>query len=102
MHRFRRPDVERGLIDTLNECGRIIVTAPIGGRKTILLAQLSVEKGWVFVDGQGLTRLDLLARAANAFRECLGRPPVTLTTEQAAIQELTEELGRTSRHDPRC
>ena len=89
MHRLRRRDVERSLIDTLSERGRIVVTAPIGGGKTILLAQLSVEKGWVFVDGQGLNRLDLLARAANAFRECLGWPPVTLTTEQAAIQELT-------------
>ena len=64
--------MEKSLIDTLNECGRIVVTAPIGGGKTILLAQLSVENGWVFVDGQGLNRLDLLARAANAIRERLG------------------------------
>ena len=88
MHRLRRPNVEKTLIDTLNECGRIVVTAPIGGGKTILLTQLSVENGWVFVDGQGLNRLDLLARAANAIRERLGHPPVTLTTEPAAIQEL--------------
>ena len=88
MHRLRRPDVEGVLIDTLNEYGRIVVTSPIGGGKTILLAQLSAENGWVFVDGQGLNRLDLLARAANAIRERLGRPPITLTTEQAAIQEL--------------
>ena len=87
-HRLRRPDVERSLTDTLNERGRILVTAPIGGGKTILLAQLSAEKGWIFVDGQGLNRLDLLARTANAIRERLGRPPVTLTTEQAAVQEL--------------
>ena len=87
MFRFRRPEVEAGLIDTLNRCGRIVVTAPIGSGKTILLAQLSVKNGWVFVDGQGLNRLDLLARAANAIRERLRRPPVTLTTEQAAIQE---------------
>ena len=87
-HRLRRPDVEGVLIDTLNECGRIVVTAPFGGGKTILLAQLSAEKGWVFVDGQGLNRLDLLARTANAFRQRLARPPVTLATEQAAIQEL--------------
>ena len=88
LHRFRRPDVERGLIETLNKYGRIAVTAPIGGGKTILLAQLSAEKGWIFVDGQGLNRLDLLARAANAIREHLGRRPITLATEHAAIQEL--------------
>lgn len=87
-HRFHRSGVEAGLIDTLDRFGRIVVTAPIGSGKTILLAQLSVKREWVFVDGQGLSRLDLLARAANAIRERLGRPPVTLTTEQAAIQEL--------------
>ncbi len=88
VHRLRRPHVESALIDTLNECGRIVVTAPIGGGKTILLAQLSVENGWIFVDGQGLSRLDLLARAANAIRARLGRPAVTLTTEQGAISEI--------------
>ena len=87
-HRLRRPDVERRLIDTVNERGRIVVTAPFGGGKTILLAQLSVEERWVFVDGQGLNRLDLLTRAANAIREHLDCPPVTLTTEHAAITEL--------------
>ena len=94
MHRLRRPYIERSLIDNLNEWGRIVVTAPIGGGKTILLAQLSAEKGWIFVDGQDLNRLDLLARAANAIRERLGRPPVTLTTEQAAIQEFLKSWDR--------
>ena len=75
-------------MDTLNNVGRIVVTAPFGGGKTILLAQMSAEKGWIFIDGQGLNRLDLLARAANVIRKRLNRPPVTLTTEQAAIQEL--------------
>ena len=102
MHRLRRPYIERSLIDNLNEWGRIVVTAPIGGGKTILLAQLSAEKGWIFVDGQDLNRLDLLARAANAIRERLGRPPVTLTTEQAAIQEFLKSWDRPSRRDPRC
>ncbi|MDE0527444.1 MAG: DUF4062 domain-containing protein [Truepera sp.] len=87
-HRRRRPDVEKDLIDRLNEYGRIVVTGPIGSGKTILLAQLSVEKGWIFVDGQGLNRLELLAQAANAIRERLEQPPITLTTEQAAIREL--------------
>ena len=59
-----------------------------------MLAQLSAEKGWIFVDGQDLNRLDLLARAANAIRERLGRPPVTLTTEQAAIQEFLKSWDR--------
>lgn len=86
-NRLRRPNVEGALIDALNESGRVVVDAPIGGGKTILLAQLSVENGWVFVDGQGLGRLDLLARAANVTRVRRGRPAVTLTTEQAARDE---------------
>ena len=89
-HRIRRPDVEGALMDALNSVGRVVVTAPFGGGKTILLAQMSAEKGWIFIDGQGLNRLDLLARAANVIRKRLSRPPVTLTTEQAAIQELLE------------
>ena len=88
MHRFRRPDVEKALVEAVSERRRVVVTAPIGGGKTVLLAQLSVEKGWIFVDGQGLSRLDLLSRAANAVRERLGHPPLTLTTEQTAIRQL--------------
>ena len=93
IHRLRRPDVERGLIKKLNEYGCVLVISPMGGGKTVLIAQMSTENGWVFVDGQGLNRLDLLARAASAFRERLGRPPVTLTSENGAIQELLKSWG---------
>jgi tetratricopeptide (TPR) repeat protein len=87
-HRLRRPAIETGLLEALRESSRLIVTGPLGGGKTVLLAQLSVENNWLFVDGQGLNRLDLLARAANALRERLGRRPLTLTTEQSAMQEI--------------
>ena len=87
-HRIRRLDVERALIDRMNNVGRIVVTAPFGGGKTVFLAQLAEEKGWIFVDGQGLNRMNLLARAANGIRKRLNRRPLTLTTEQAAMQEL--------------
>jgi tetratricopeptide (TPR) repeat protein len=87
-HRLRRLAVERDVIERLNQYGRIVVTAPIGGGKTVMLAQMAAANQWILVDGQGLNRLDLLARATNAIRQRLGRPPVTLTTEQAAIQEL--------------
>ncbi len=87
MHRLRRPAVEKGMLERLNQGGRILVTAPIGAGKTVMLAQMSTENAWILVDGQGLSRLDLLARATNAIRQRLGRPPVTLMTEQAAIQE---------------
>jgi tetratricopeptide (TPR) repeat protein len=95
-HRLRRPTVERNLLQALRDAGRLLVTAPLGGGKTVLLAQLAAENGWVFVDGQGLGRLDLLARVVNAVRERLQRRPVTFTNEQSATQELLrlwEELG---------
>ena len=87
-HRIRRPDVERALIDRLNDCGRIVVNAPFGAGKTIILAQISAEHGWLFVDGEGLDRLDLLARAVNGFRERLSLSPLTVTTEISAVREL--------------
>ena len=93
IHRLRRPEVERALIDTLNSCGRILVTGPFGGGKTIMLAQISAENQWVFVDGEGLSRLELLARAVDGVRKRLGRPPITLTTERNATRELQRNWG---------
>ncbi len=87
-HRFRRPEVERGLLDTLDRFGRVVVAAPIGSGKTLLLAQLAIDREWVFIDGQGLSPVDMLARAANALRSRLGLPPTTLTTKQSAQEEL--------------
>jgi hypothetical protein len=46
------------------------------------------------VDGQGLRRLDLFARAANTVRERLGQRPLTFTTEANAIQELRRAWGK--------
>ena len=87
-NRFRRPEVESRILQALRESGRLLITAPLGGGKTVLLAQLAVENDWIFIDGQGLSRLDLLARAANSVRQRQGEHPMTLTTEQAATQEL--------------
>jgi Domain of unknown function (DUF4062) len=87
-HRFRRPDVEVSLLKALSQNNRLLVTAHLGGGKTMFLATLSAENGWIFVDGQGLNRLDLLARMANGIREQLGQHPVTFTTEQSATLEL--------------
>jgi tetratricopeptide (TPR) repeat protein len=98
-HRFRRPNVETRIIEALRDSSRLMVAAPLGGGKTVLLAQLATENDWIFVDGQGLSRLDLLARAANAVRARLGQRPITLTTEQSATKELLsgwEALGNTT------
>jgi len=91
-NRFRRPEIEAKIIHALLENRRLLITAPLGGGKTVLLAQLAAENDWIFVDGQGLSRLDLLARAANSVRKHLGQHSVTLVTEQGATQELLRGL----------
>ena len=91
-HRFRRRLIEEDVLRALREGGRLLITAPLGGGKTVLLAQLASENNWIYIDAQGLARLDLLARAANVGRKRLGQPPVTLATEQSAAQELMRQL----------
>lgn len=91
-HRFRRRQIERELLKALEETRRLLITAPLGGGKTVLLAQLSVNNGWLFVDGQGLSRFELLARIANTIREHSGKSFVTLATESNAVQEILMRL----------
>lgn len=88
LQRIRRVDTERELVDRLNDCSRILVTASFGAGKTIMLAQISAENRWIFVDGEGLDRLDLLARIVNCFRERLELSALTVTTESSAVREL--------------
>jgi tetratricopeptide (TPR) repeat protein len=88
--RLRRPDVEARFLEALARHRRIVVAAPLGGGKTMLLAQLAAEHQWLFVDGQSLATLDLLARMANVMRARLGRPAITMTTEQVAIRAILE------------
>ena len=87
-HRFRRPSVEDSLVATLRAAGRVLVSAPLGGGKTILTAQASAQNGWVFVDAQRTDAPRVIGRAANCLRRRLGLSAVVLTSAQAATQEL--------------
>lgn len=87
-HRFRRPDVEAALLSSLESTGRLIVHGPLGAGKTILLAQLAAEHGWIFVDGRGHNHLDVLAQVANALRACLGQHRLAFRSEQTARSAL--------------
>ena len=93
-HRLRRRAVEARVADTLRRAGRVLVTAPLGGGKTILTAQASAENGWLFVDAQRTEPPRLLARVANCLRHHLDLPAVMLTSEQAATQELLSTWDR--------
>ena len=94
-HRFRRPAVEVALIDKVATMGRVAVTAPLGGGKTILTAQVSAREGWSFVEGYDLTPLGVLARVANALGQGVGKPTVMLATEQEAVREIQRRWGET-------
>ena len=94
-HRIRRLDVEKALVARMNNVGRIVVTGPFGGGKTVLIAQLAEELGWIFVDGQGLNRLNLLARSANVIRKRLNRPPSPLRPNKPRSKNFSE-IGRKS------
>ena len=93
-HRFRRPAVEATLTTTLRRAGRVLLTGPLGAGKTILAAQASLENDWLFLDAQRTESSRLFARVANCLRHHLRLPTVTLTSEQAARQELLTTWSR--------
>ena len=93
--RFRRPELEARVVEALQDTGRLVVRAPIGGGKTVFLAQLSEQKNWLFVDGRDVTHLALVSRITNALRARLGKPPLTLTTRDAAERELGQTWDET-------
>lgn len=86
VHRFRRRVVEDALLDRIST-GRVAVTAPLGGGKTILTAQVAAREGWIFVDGRGLSHLDVIARIGNALRQHVGQPAILMTSEYEAVKE---------------
>ena len=85
-HRFRRRSVEEAITGKLNESRRVAMVGPLGSGKTVMLAQLALDHDWIFVDGTELSRLELLASVGNALRARLNKPPLTVTTEDQAVE----------------
>jgi len=83
-HRLRRTRIEQQVLKSLEGLDRVLIAGPLGAGKTILLAQLATAHGWVFLDGHGLTRLELMAKVANALRSRAGQAPATFPTEERA------------------
>ena len=94
--RLRRRSVEDELVAVLQGTGRVVLRAPIGGGKTVFLAQLAEERNWLFVDGRGLTHLALISRIANALRVHLGNRPIALSTRNAAERDLARSWDEIS------
>lgn len=91
-HRFHRSEVERLVIEALDRNGRLMITGALGSGKSILLAQLAVENDWIYINAQGLSTLDLLAKAANALQARLGKLPIAFASEEAARLVVTKAL----------
>lgn len=89
-HRFRRPAVQAAVLTSLDAVGQLIVSGSLGAGKTVLLVQLASENNWIFVNGRGLTRLDVLAKAVNALRARLGQHRLTFSNEQSAKLALSQ------------
>ena len=85
-HRFRRRAVEKAIADCVMANRRVALIGPLGSGKTVMLAQLAVDRNWIFIEGKELSRLDLLASVANAVRKRLDKPAVMVTTEGQAVE----------------
>ena len=87
---YRRLVVEQDLVAALELTERLCVMGPLGGGKSVLLAQLSAQHDWLFVDARKLTGVPLTAKIANSLRNVLGRPPRTFSNESEAARALLE------------
>ena len=85
-HRFTRRFVEKAIVEKLKESRRVAILGPLGSGKTVIIAQLALTHNWIFVDGKGLSRLDLLASVANAMRKRAGTRPIAAVTEDQAMR----------------
>ncbi len=87
---YRRSVVERDLLAALELTERLCVMGPLGGGKSVLLAQLAAQHDWLFVDARKLTGVQVTAKIANSLRNAQGRPPRTLSNEAEAVSALLE------------
>ena len=85
---YKRSVVEQDLVAALALTERLCVMGPLGGGKSVLLAQLSARHGWLFVDARKLTGVDVIAKAANSLRNAQGRPPRRFPNESEAADAL--------------
>ena len=87
---YRRLVVEQELVAALELTKRLCVMAPLGGGKSVLLAQLSARHDWLFVDARKLTGVNLSAKIANSLRTAQGRQPRVFPNESEASGALRE------------
>jgi tetratricopeptide (TPR) repeat protein len=89
-HLIRRRDVEEAFLERLSDGNRVPLSGPFGSGKSVLLAQLSLDRAWVLINARGLTELETVARCANGLRVQGKRPAGAYTNIQAARAALFE------------
>jgi len=92
--RFRRPVVERELLDALQSHRIVQVTGEMGIGKTILLALLAADQQWIHVSGRSKTPTELAQTLMMRFADALGEPQVPRLGYQASIRGAATLLKR--------
>lgn len=87
-HRLRRTETEAEILTRLARSHRLLITGPLGSGKSVLLAQLAAERGWLHVDASALGWLETLTQCASSLSTQLGRPPETYASVAAAADGL--------------
>lgn len=70
--RVDRTEVNSRLYTELSGAHLVLVTGPVGSGKTVLLAGLSAQHGWIYVQCGDRTPREVLSEVANALRKRLG------------------------------
>jgi tetratricopeptide (TPR) repeat protein len=92
--RLRRALVEQSLLTQVSQSPLTVVHGPLGSGKTVLLAQVAVEKHWLFVDARDLTGQEVISRCANVLARHLNEPARVHRHQDAAVRALREVWRR--------
>lgn len=89
-----RTAAERSILTLVEQHRCLRVHGVLGIGKTVLLAALADQQGWLFVPCKRLTTLEILNDATNALRRRLGKAPIGFTDigqAQRAFAHVTSE-----------
>ena len=69
---LRRTNLEKQLLEVLQTDPSIVVSAPMGAGKTVFLAEMARQYGWIYIQCRGKTPREILLESANGVRAKLG------------------------------
>ncbi len=95
--RVPRGNIERALIEELNQHHVVEVSGELGVGKTVLLAAAAAEQNWIFVNAQGNSPMQVAIRVANQLRKRVGAPPVIAESYEVATAAFRDAWQRSPR-----